>query len=335
MKTKSAKFSRASTTSATALIAIFAGGNVAQTAFAQSAMPENSAAGLASAEGIQDIVVTAQKREQSINSVPMSITAATGEQLSQLGIKEASDLVKITPGLTFSTSQTGTPVYTLRGIGYDGFSLATRQAVSIYVDETPIPFALESHGASLDVERVEILKGPQGTLFGDNSTGGAVNYIANKPTSTLKAGGSFTYGRFNKLDISGYVSGPITDTLSVRVAVEHRGQSEWQKSYTRDDANGRVDFTSGRVSRTEGERVLLPLPQLHPPGLPRLTVRDNATSRHIPPLRHGWNSEDNIPVLHARGKCPATIRSWDYEVLHSEPDPIAIVAGPKMRVQLR
>src|SRR5258708_39203360 len=100
----------------------------------------------------------------------------------------------------------------------------------------------------VDVERVEVLKGPQGTLFGSNSTGGAINVIVNKPTPDFHAGGSFTYGRFNELNESGYVSGPITDTLSVRVAVEHLGNGDWQKSYTRDATAGQRNLFKRRRS---------------------------------------------------------------------------------------
>ncbi|HKY81411.1 MAG TPA: TonB-dependent receptor [Sphingobium sp.] len=93
-----------------------------------------------------------------------------------------------------------------------------------------------------------MLKGPQGTLFGNNSTGGAINYVAKKPTDSFEAGGSFTYGRFNRTDLTAYVSGPITDTLSMRLAVQHQGGSDWQKSATRDETNGRVDFTNARLT---------------------------------------------------------------------------------------
>jgi len=197
--------------------------------------------------GAGEIVVTAQKRAQSINRVPMSITAASGDQLKTQGIKDVSDLVKITPGFSAGLSNTGTPVYTLRGVGYNDVALAARPAVTVYLDEAALPFAMEAQGAGFDVERVEVLKGPQGTLFGNNSTGGAINYIANKPTSELAFGGNFTYGRFNEADIDGYVSGPITSTLNARLAVQHLGHGDWQKSYTRNDSMGKQDFTNGRL----------------------------------------------------------------------------------------
>jgi len=199
--------------------------------------------------GIPDIIVTAQKYAQSANSVPMSITVATGDQLQQAGIKEVSDLVKITPGLTVTQSIAGSPVYTLRGIGFNDSSLGTRPAVTVYIDEAPVPFAVETRGAGLDVDHVEVLKGPQGTLFGSNSTGGAINYVAAKPTPTFEAGASATYGRFDELNFTGFVSGPVTDTLSVRLAIERQGSGDWQKSITRPgDTAGKMDFTNGRVS---------------------------------------------------------------------------------------
>ncbi len=211
---------------------------------------------------LEEIIVTAQKREQRVNTVPMSIIAVTGEQLQQAGIKDVSDLGKITPGLTYVQSPTGAPVYTLRGIGYNDSSLATRPAVTVYVDESPMPFAVETRGAGLDAERVEVLKGPQGTLFGSNSTGGAINYIAGKPTKALEAGATFTYGRFDEADISGFVSGPITDTLGARLAIEHQGSGGWQQSVTRPgDTAGKTDFTNGRLSLqwepTDDLRVLV------------------------------------------------------------------------------
>lgn len=198
--------------------------------------------------GFQEIIVTAQKREQSANTVPMSITAVGGDQLQLLGVKEVSDLVKVTPGLSVNVSTAGTVVYTLRGIGYNDTALSTRPAVTVYLDEAPVPFAPQTAGASLDVERVEVLKGPQGTLFGNNSTGGAINYVAVKPTPDFEAGGTFTYGRFNQVDLSGFVSGPLSGTLSARLAVEHRGMSEWQKNHVRDDSLGKQDFTNARGS---------------------------------------------------------------------------------------
>ena len=168
---------------------------------------------------VQELIVTAQKREESINDVPMSVSAASGETLTELGIQDTSQLVKIIPGFNYTPSYYGTPVYSIRGVGFLDTSLAASPTVSVYVDEAPLPYSIMTQGASLDLERVEVLKGPQGTLFGMNATGGAINYVAGKPTEDFRAGFDASYGRFNTVDLQGFVSGPITPTLSGRIAL--------------------------------------------------------------------------------------------------------------------
>lgn len=194
-----------------------------------------------------EIIVTAEKRSESASKVPMSITALSGERLDELGIREPRDLAKVTPSFTFADSQIGTPIYTLRGVGFVDFSVGGRPTVSIYVDEAPIPFAVATRGASLDLERVEVLKGPQGTLFGQNATGGAINYVAAKPTKELKGGVNLSFGNFNAIEMGAFVSGPISDTLGIRVAAKHTQHDDWQRSYTSNATNGSGDFTSGRL----------------------------------------------------------------------------------------
>lgn len=224
-----------------ALAGISAGAMAGATAAnAQESQPEPEA-------GVAEIIVTAQKRSESINDVPMSISAASGEQLLKQGVKETRDLVKIVPGFNYSESATSTPIYTLRGIGYGDVSIGGRPTVSVYVDEAPLPFAIETKGTALDLERVEVLKGPQGTLFGQNATGGAINFVAAKPTQSLEAGVDVGYGRFDSLDLGGFVSGPISETLTARVAIQHRNTGDWQKSITRDDTRGQENFTNARL----------------------------------------------------------------------------------------
>ncbi|MGE4322454.1 MAG: TonB-dependent receptor [Sphingobium sp.] len=187
--------------------------------------------------GVGDIIVTAQKRAQSINSIGMSITAATGDSLQQRGVSDPADLVKVVPGFTFAPTSYGPPVYTLRGIGLYEAGLISPPAVSIYVDEMPLAFPVMAQGGSLDLDRVEVLKGPQGTLFGQNSTGGAINYIAAKPTADFDMGGSLTYARFSQVTAEGHVSGPITDNIRARVAMKTVQGGAWQRSVSRPGEN--------------------------------------------------------------------------------------------------
>src|SRR5712672_262533 len=172
-----------------------------------------------SAPQLEEVIVTAQKRSERVNDVPLSITTATGENLLKAGVKSPSDLEKLVPGFTYQSSEYGMPVFTIRGIGYLDNSLAIPPAVSVYVDQVPYSYLAMTPGTSLDVERVEVLKGPQGTLFGQNSTGGAINFIANKPTPDLHYGGDLSYGRFNDLDVQGFVSGPLFKDVTARLAL--------------------------------------------------------------------------------------------------------------------
>ncbi|MEM9621498.1 MAG: TonB-dependent receptor [Pseudomonadota bacterium] len=216
---------------------------------------------------MEEIIVTAQKREQSINDVGMSIDVATGEKIADLGITDTADLGRVVSGFNANSNYYGSYVYTIRGIGFQDTALASSNTVSVSIDEMPIPFAAMASGAILDLERMEALKGPQGTLFGQNSTGGAINFIAAKPTQEFEAGVNLQYGRFDEVDFSGFVSGPISDTLSYRVAGRSITSNGHQKSYTNGQglgpdpfwtANGRTyeidtragekDFLNGRLS---------------------------------------------------------------------------------------
>jgi iron complex outermembrane recepter protein len=193
-----------------------------------------------------DIIVTANKRLQNINDVGLSITAETGEALIQRGISSPTDLGKIVPGLTVQPSPFNTPVYTLRGVGFYETTLSAAPTVAVYVDEVQLPFSATTRGAAFDIERVEVLKGPQGTLFGQNTTGGAINYIAAKPTDVFAAGVDASFGRFETFDVQGFVSGPLGPTLKARLALRTIQGGAWQKSYTRDDELGQQNQFQGR-----------------------------------------------------------------------------------------
>lgn len=193
-----------------------------------------------------EIVVTANKREQLASDVGLSITAKSGDALIERGILAPTDLGKIVPGLTVQPSPFNTPVYTLRGVGFYETTLWASPTVAVYVDEIQLPYSATTCGVAFDIERVEVLKGPQGTLFGQNTTGGAINYIAAKPTDSFAAGGDAGFGRFNTLDLQGFVSGPLGPTLKARLAVRTIQADEWQYSYTRYDKLGKQDQLQGR-----------------------------------------------------------------------------------------
>ena len=221
---------------------------VAVPASAQDIAQSQEVAPVEERSAVGEIVVTANKRTESSNTVGMSISAISGDDLTEQGITNIEQLVKVVPGFNFTRSAYGAPVYTLRGIGFNETSLAASPTVSVYVDEVPLPYSTMTIGANLDIERVEVLKGPQGTLFGQNSTGGAINYIAAKPTTELRAGFDITVAEYTRIDTNGFVSGPVSDNLRARIAVRKEDMEAWQVSASRpDDRLGKVDKLFGRV----------------------------------------------------------------------------------------
>ena len=199
---------------------------------------------------VTEVIVTANKRQENVQTVGMSIQAATGDKLTKLGITDTASLQKIVPGFVVTPNYYGTSVFTIRGVGFQDTSLASSPTVTVYADEAPLPFSILSSGATLDLQRVEVLKGPQGTLFGNNATGGAINYIANKPTDTFQAGMDVTVGNFATANVQGFVSGPIADGLDARIAIQSNNSGAWQKGYGQMSGQsiGGTDFLNGRVA---------------------------------------------------------------------------------------
>ena len=179
-----------------------------------------------------EIVVTAQKREQRLQDVGLTVSALGSDTLDRLGVKDISDLAKAVPGLNFSPSANNTPVFTLRGVGFFEASIQAYPDVSVYLDQAPLPFPVMTNLTAFDLERVEVLKGPQGTLFGANATGGAINFIPAKPTSAFEGGGDLSYGSFNTRSVEAFISGPLSDTISARLAVKTVSGDGWQQNYS-------------------------------------------------------------------------------------------------------
>lgn len=194
--------------------------------------------------GVRDnvIVVTAQKRSESLNEVPLAIQAFGGDDLRQSGITEAQSLAVVTPALNVARSSANTPIYTLRGVGFNTPNLSSTSPVGVYYDEIAYAYPFMSAGPIFDIERVEVLKGPQGTLYGRNTTGGLVNFIVGRPDNSFGAGVNIEVGNYDTQNFEGYLNIPVSDTLAVRFAgrMERSGRG-WQQSITRDERLGEKD----------------------------------------------------------------------------------------------
>lgn len=194
---------------------VLALGAVATTANAQDAAPQEN--------GTQDIVVTAQFRSTNLQDTPLAITAMTGEQLADRNFSGIADVGKSAPSVTLRQASSGygksTQAY-IRGIGQSDFNFALEPAVGFYVDDVYHASLFGTSFDLLDLERVEILRGPQGTLFGKNSIGGAVRLISQKPKHSFEASIEGTYGSYDRLDVRGMVNIPLMeDQLALRLSV--------------------------------------------------------------------------------------------------------------------
>ena len=185
---------------------------------------------IAQGQGVlEEIIVTAQKRAQSVNDIGVSATAIDGDQLNSLGIDEPSDLGAHTPGLvTVNSTSGGTTIFAIRGIGLDDFSPNNTSGVGVYTDEVFASNPAFLSGQLFDVKRIEVLKGPQGTLFGKNTTGGAISIVSNKPTEETEGYIEASYGRFNELEVTGAISGALSDNVQGRIAVQNTTSDGWQ-----------------------------------------------------------------------------------------------------------
>ena len=202
-----------------------------------------------SATEIEAVVVTAQRREETANAVGMGIQAITGETLEKLHVTNVKDLSTFAPSFSVSQSYQGVPTYTLRGIGFNTINMSATSTVGTYTDEVAYAYPMMNTGPIYDLERVEVLKGPQGTLYGRNTTAGLIDFVTRKPTEDFQAAITGEIGNYKTHNFEGYVSGPIADRVQGRLAFRTEDSDEgWQISNTRGERQGEVHRYGARAS---------------------------------------------------------------------------------------
>jgi iron complex outermembrane receptor protein len=182
-----------------------------------------SLSGVASANILTEkIVVTAQKRVQNLQEVGVSVTAFNDQQLKALGWDNSMDVAAQTPGLV-ATSNTGDTsniaLFSIRGVNQGDFAEGQEAPIAIYNDEVYLSSPGASGAPSFDLSRIEVLRGPQGTLYGRNATGGLVHFISNKPTEYFESAIDMTVAEYGQLTVTGFVSGALSDNIQGRLAV--------------------------------------------------------------------------------------------------------------------
>lgn len=179
------------------------------------------------ADDAQVVVVTAQSRAQSVRDVPISMQVITTKEISQVGAANLSELNGYIPGLAVDGSQPTQPNFALRGIGTGDFGIATDAPVGVYVDGV---YAGKTGGSLMDfndVQRIEVLKGPQGTLFGRNSAAGAIAIVTNEPGAEADAFGTLRFGRNNSIYFDGVGNIPLSNTTALRLSVVRDKSDGW------------------------------------------------------------------------------------------------------------
>ena len=180
---------------------------------------------------VEEIVVTAQRREQKLQDVGIAVSSFSSQDIKNFGMLRPEDIAGQTPGLDVKNSLGSmNPVFTIRGIGLNDYNINNNPSVGVYVDEIYMASAAYLSFQVFDLERIEVLKGPQGTLYGRNTTGGAINFLSAKPTKGFEAYLNLGYSRWNTLKMDGAVSGSVGANLTGRLAFQVTGSDGYYKN---------------------------------------------------------------------------------------------------------
>jgi iron complex outermembrane receptor protein len=276
--------------------------------------------GLASAQegGVLDeIIVTAEKREASLQDVPISMTAVTGETLENLAIDDMMDLYVQTPGLSFSRAGGEAQVY-IRGIGTDAFGVTIDPSVAIHLDGVYLGRPQMGLAQFLDVDRVEILKGPQGTLYGRNATGGAINILSRRPSDEIDGYATIGAGSFGRQEMKLAGNVGMGDNWGLRLAgrflkddgftddlepggadeIDDQDMQAFRATLTH-DSGGRVSFTAiaDYTDFTSSNRSSRPLDDLSFAVVNGAQPQAFGETRNDLPTYHDWETKGLTAII--------------------------------------
>lgn len=247
---------------ATAAISAMCGGmaEAAQTAGKDDGGIRAATESRAASSGLEDIVVTARRKVEALQTTPISVTAFTGAALEQGQISGLSSLQQQTPGLVVTSNQNGLGL-SMRGQVQGSSDSSVDQSVGLYLDGVYVARQMGGNFDLIDIKRVEVLHGPQGTLFGRNTTGGAVNILTNTPTDRFEGSIEGGVGNYARRELTGIVNIPLADAAGLRVVGRHSEHSGYGRDVflNRDVADDDYDHVraSLKVGRDEGWSAVL------------------------------------------------------------------------------
>ncbi len=226
-------------------------------ALAVAASSALSLSSLSQAQMLEEVVVTAQKKEASVNDVPIAMTAVSSSDIQNLRLTDAMDIQNYTTNIDIKGTLGGTnPAITIRGVGLNDFNANNNPAVGVYFDDVFLVSSGQLNFSTFDLNRIEVLKGPQGTLYGRNSTGGAINYFSTRPDFDPSGYVQATAGNYELWEVEGAYGNAINDKWAFRVAGKFSDQGEnYVENVLGDDFDG-SDLQTGRLAlRYQGDKL--------------------------------------------------------------------------------
>ena len=257
----------------------------------------------ASVKMIEEVIITAQKREESLQEVPISVQAFSADALASRGIEDVTQIAEVVPAMQV-TGVAGYNLLYIRGVGTDAFIPSSAPSVATYLDGIYLPSAhgfAQGFGA---IERVEVLKGPQGTLFGRNSTGGAINIITSDPDpQVMQANASIEAVNYDSLGIKAYASAPATDWLSLSASAIYDQSREYYRQLNRDldDAKTRAGRLKASIRPHDDVAIGLTYLKTRQQVLSSIITENNdpslvGSSLGIPQTKDDYLSEVDYPA---------------------------------------
>jgi iron complex outermembrane receptor protein len=209
---------------------------------------------------LEEVTVTAQRREERLQDTPIAVTAFTSTAIERLGVSNVQQLAEFVPNVRFdftapiSGASNAAGVF-IRGIGQSDFALTTEAGVGTYVDGVYMSRSLGGVLDVLDIERMEVLRGPQGTLFGRNTIGGAISIVSAKPSDEFSGSSELQLGSSNRLYLRGTVNLPLTDTLKVRITASSKQRDGYVHSILVPAAAGSSQVPRGSAIPGGGSQI--------------------------------------------------------------------------------
>ena len=257
---------------------------------------------------LEEVIVTAQKREQQLSDVGISVTAFTGEQIKEFGLTDSVDLSSMTPGLQYTVPNAeGSQInFFIRGSGLNEAGDANENPVGVLVDDVYRGAIGGLHFPMFDMERTEVLRGPQGTLYGRNTTGGLIYFITNRPTEEFEGYGDISFARHDQVKFEGAISGLLNESKSLLGRVS--GSVNQHDGYTENRFPGVDDYNEADAFAGRVQLLWRPREDLQILGIVHGAENDAQVGawQHEPTVFDASGDDRFVlsPTVDAYGTCP-------------------------------